>query len=311
MNPAREWAVPATARGQRLDQYLASALEDVSRSRAAALVDEGHVTLEGARIRPALRLRGGERIRVEIPPPPPSGLQPERLPLSFLHEERAFVVVDKAPGIVVHPAAGNWEGTLVNGLLYRFGELGEGEAARPGLVHRLDKDTSGCLVVARTDAALASLQAAFKRRDVDKRYLALVHGQPRGDSGRIDTLYGRHPRDRKRFTGKVKEGKPASTEWRVLERFAHAALLEVNLLTGRTHQVRVHLSEAGSPLLADGTYGLRGKRPPEVAEAEAALGRQGLHAWRLQFLHPETGKELRFEAPIPADLSAALDVLRR
>jgi len=307
----REWVVPDSARGQRLDQYLAAALEQTSRSRAAALVDQGHVTLEGARIRPALRLRGGERIRVEPPPAPPSGLKAERLPLALLHEEPAFVVVDKAPGIVVHPAAGNWAGTLVNGLLHHFGELGEGEAARPGLVHRLDKDTSGCLVVARTDEALATLQAAFKRRAVDKRYLALVHGQPRTDEGRIDTPYGRHPRDRKRFTGRVREGKPASTEWRVRERFARAALLEVNLLTGRTHQVRVHLSEAGWPLLADATYGLRGKRSPGVAAAEAALGRQGLHAWRLCFPHPDSGEALSFEAPVPADLEAALAVLRR
>jgi len=166
-------------------------------------------------------------------------------------------------------------------------------------------------VVARTDGALATLQAAFKRRDVDKRYLAIVHGQPQKDEGRIETLYGRHPRDRKRFTGRVKEGKPASTQWRVLERCAHAALLEVNLLTGRTHQVRVHLSEAGWPLLADATYGLRGKRAPGVAEAEAALGRQGLHAWRLRFPHPVSGEPLSFEAPVPPDMEAALAVLRR
>ena len=311
MSGLRELQVPGSARGQRLDQYLASALEGLSRSRAAALVEGGHVSVEGAKVRPALRLRGGERLHVEIPPPPRSELKPERLPLSLLHEERSFVVVDKAPGVVVHPAAGNWAVTLVHGLLHRFGELGEGEAARPGLVHRLDKDTSGCLVVARTDAALAALQAAFKRRDVDKRYLALVHGQPRADEGRIETLYARHPRDRKRFTGKVKEGKPASTAWRVLERYPHAALLEVELLTGRTHQVRVHLSEAGWPLLADATYGARGKRAPEVAEAEAALGRQGLHAWRLRFAHPDTGERLAFEAPLPADLAAALAALRR
>jgi len=284
----------------------------LSRSRAAALVEEGRVTLEGARIRPALRLRGGERIRLEIPPPAPSELRAERLPLTLLHEEASFVVVDKAPGIVVHPAAGHWAGTLVNGLLHHFGELAAaGEASRPGLVHRLDKDTSGCLVVARTDAALATLQAAFKRRDVDKRYLALVHGQPLTDEGRIDTLYGRHPRDRKRFTGRVKEGKPAATEWKVLERYSHAALLEVNLLTGRTHQVRVHLSEAGWPLLADATYGLRGKRVPGVAEAEDAVGRQALHAWRLRFPHPQTGAPLSFEAPVPPDLEAALARLRR
>lgn len=303
--------VPLEARGQRLDQFLATALEGISRSRAAALVDDGHVRVSGARPRPALRLRGGEQVEVSIPPPPPSEHLPEELPLSLLHEERSFVVVDKAPGRVVHPAAGNRSGTLVNALLHRFGALGQGEQARPGLVHRLDKDTSGCLVVARTDTALATLQAAFKRRSVEKLYLALVHGQPREESGHIETLYGRHPRDRKRYTGRVKEGKTASTTWRVRERYPGAALLEITLHTGRTHQVRVHMAEAGWPLLADETYGLRGKRLPEVAAAESALGRQGLHAWRLSFAHPETGAPLTFEAPLPEDFRAALDALRR
>jgi 23S rRNA pseudouridine1911/1915/1917 synthase len=213
--------------------------------------------------------------------------------------------------MVVHPAAGHARGTLVNALLHQVKDLGGiGGELRPGVVHRLDKDTSGCLVVAKNDQALSALQAAFKGREVKKTYLALVHGIPERAEGRIETPYGRHPVHRKRFTGRVKSGKPAATVYRVCERFDGAALLEVDLLTGRTHQVRVHLSEMGHPLLCDALYGRARKAKGALAEAQQALNRQALHAWKLAFAHPRTGRRLSFEAPLPSDFSRALELLR-
>jgi 23S rRNA pseudouridine1911/1915/1917 synthase len=187
---------------------------------------------------------------------------------------------------------------------------GVGGELRPGIVHRLDKDTTGCLVVAKHEGALVALQKAFKTRAVEKTYLALVHGHPKKPEGRIETLYGRHPVHRQRFTGKVKEGKQALTVYRVRELFEGAALVELDLLTGRTHQIRVHMAESGHPLLGDALYGAGRKGKGRVAEAQAALGRQALHAWRLCFEHPRTGKRLNLEAPVPGDLAAALDTLR-
>jgi 23S rRNA pseudouridine1911/1915/1917 synthase len=184
-----------------------------------------------------------------------------------------------------------------------------GGELRPGIVHRLDKDTTGCLVVAKNERTLVALQKAFKTRAVEKSYLALVHGHPKAEA-RIETLYGRHPVHRRKFTGKVKEGKPAITVYRTRELFEGAALVEVDLLTGRTHQIRVHLAEAGHPLLGDALYGSGRKAKGRVAQAQEVLGRQALHAWRLAFTHPRTGKVLRLEAPRPADFDAAVALLR-
>jgi 23S rRNA pseudouridine1911/1915/1917 synthase len=255
------------------------------------------------------RLRGGERIVLELPDPEPSGLQAEDLPLKVLFEDDDLMVVDKAAGMVVHPARGARSGTLVNALAFRLGEGAPG-GERLGLVHRLDKETSGCLVVAKNAAALAALQAAFKARTVEKVYLAICHGAP-PDQGRLDTPFGRHPTDRTRFTSR-RGARRAITSFHVARRFStRAALLEVRLETGRTHQIRVHLAEAGHPLLADAAYGGRRReaRLPAsdpVRRAAEALGRQALHAWRLSFDHPRTGRRMRFEAPIPPDFEAAL-----
>ncbi len=292
---------------------LARAFPDLSRSRAQRLIAEGRVRVDGRAARPATRLAGGERIAVEIPDSEPTGLIPQDLPLRVLHEDEDLVVLDKAAGMVVHPARGTPHSTVVNALLHR---LGQGPAgARLGLVHRLDKETSGCLLVAKTEAALSALQADFQARRVEKTYLALCHGAL-APSGRLDTPYGRHPRDRTRFTGRARGSRRAVTEWRVRERFGEAATLaEVNLHTGRTHQIRVHLSEAGHPLLADASYGGRRREARLPAEhparrAAEAVGRQALHAWRLSFDHPRTGARVSFEAPLPADLERALAVLR-
>ena len=299
--------------GQRLDVAVARLLPDLTRARVQRLIEEGRIRVEGRLAKASARLRGGERVEVELPGPEPTGLLPQDLPLRVLHEDPDLLVLDKAAGMAVHPARGTPHSTVVNALLHR---LGEGPGSRLGLVHRLDKETSGCLVVARTEAALRALQAAFKARRVEKTYLALCHGRLPSE-GRLDTPYGRHPRERTRFTGRVQAARRAVTTWRVAERFGDAAsLAEVTLHTGRTHQIRVHLAEAGHPLLADAAYG--GRRREErlspshpARRAAEALGRQALHALRLAFDHPRTGRRVSFEAPLPEDFRRALEALRR
>jgi 23S rRNA pseudouridine1911/1915/1917 synthase len=236
-----------------------------------------------------------------------------------LHEDRDIVVLDKAAGMVVHPARGSPHSTVVNALLGRMRATGGGDEAairRLGLVHRLDRDTSGCLVIAKSEGALAALQAQWKARTVEKIYLALCHGALPPE-GRLDTPFGRHPRDRTRFTGRRETGRRAVTEWRVVERFGNAATLaEVRLHTGRTHQIRVHLAEAGHPLLGDAVYGgkRREARLPATSPARRAaeaVGRQALHAARLGFDHPRTGKRVSFEAPLPVGFRRGLEILRK
>ncbi len=308
---AREHLAPPESRGERLDQALARVFPDLTRSRIQGLIEAGHAQVDGRPGKAALRLKGGERLTLQGPAPVAAVPVAEALPLTVLHEDRDLVVVDKAAGMVVHPGAGHASGTLVNALLHRVKDLaGVGGELRPGIVHRLDKDTTGCLVVAKHETALVALQKSFKTRAVEKTYLALVHGNPKVAEARIETLYGRHPVHRQRFTGKLKEGKPALTVYRVREAFDGAALVEVELHTGRTHQIRVHLSEAGHPLLGDGVYGA-GRRPKGLAvEAQEVVGRQALHAWTLTFPHPRTGRSLHVEAPLPPDFTAALKVLR-
>lgn len=306
---ARAHRVPDESRGKRLDQELARAFPDLTRSRLQALIEQGHVLLNDKPAKAALRLKGGEAIRLEVPAAEPIALRPEALPLRVLHEDRDLLVIDKDPGVIVHPGAGHSGGTLVNAILHHVKDLqGIGGELRPGIVHRLDKDTSGCLVIAKNEWTLAKLQAAFKAREVEKTYLAIAVGEP-PEQQRIETLYGRHPVHRQRFTGKVKTGKRAITEWRVVERFPGAALIEVNLLTGRTHQIRVHLSEAGFPLLGDALYGRR-KLPAALEPAGKALGRQALHAWKLGFAHPRTGRKMTFVALRPKAFEAAVMLLR-
>jgi 23S rRNA pseudouridine1911/1915/1917 synthase len=299
-------SLPDAARGARLDRALADALPELSRSRIQQLLAEGRVSVDGEPGRAAARLRGGESVRVTVPAAVSATPEAEAIPLTVLHEDPDLLVVDKPAGLVVHPGAGHARGTLVNALLHHVKDLtGVGGELRPGIVHRLDKETSGCLVVAKNETALAALQRSFQAREVEKTYLALVHGHPRA-SGRLETLHGRHPRDRKRFTARVARGKPAVTGWTVRTVLHHAALLEVRLETGRTHQIRVHLSELGHPLLGDALYGGARKGDARVKEVAARLGRQGLHAWKLGFPHPRDGRWIRAEAPVPVDLAQAV-----
>ena len=296
--------VAVQGRGARIDQHLASVLPDLSRSRLKALIEQGHVTVDGQPVHVAMRLRGGEEVEVVLPEAAPIALEAEDLPLKVVFQDKHLIVIDKAAGMVVHPGAGNPDGTLVNALLFHVDDLaGIGGELRPGIVHRLDKDTSGLLVVAKTDAALAALQAFFKARTVEKTYLALVHGAP-PDKGTFRTLYGRHPRQRQKFSGKVKTGKEAVTHFITRAQYAKGAKVEILLETGRTHQIRVHFAEAGFSLLGDALYGSSRKSLPQL------IARQALHAWKLAFPHPKTGKQLSFEAKPPKDFVAAEKLLK-
>jgi 23S rRNA pseudouridine1911/1915/1917 synthase len=276
------------------------------------------VTVDGRRRKPSYRLRSGEAVAVEVPPPVPLALVPEPIPLDIVYEDRALLVVDKPAGLVVHPGAGHGSGTLVHALLAHCGPAlsGIGGVRRPGIVHRLDRGTSGLLVVAKTDAAHLGLARQLKARSVERRYLALVRGAVSRREGTVEAAIGRDPHDRLRMAVRPPgQGRPALTRYRVLERFTAPVpltFLAVQLATGRTHQIRVHLASLGFPVLGDRTYRRRGAPPlgPELGARVEALGGLALHAGVLGFRHPETGEPLRFEAPLPPPFEALLEWLR-
>jgi len=251
---------------------------------------------------------------VEFPDAVPSHLTPEIIPLEIVHQDAGFLVISKPSGMVVHPGAGRRTGTLVNALLALQGGLsGVGGAERPGIVHRLDRETSGLLVVARTDAAHRHLSAQFSQRQVTKTYLALVWGEPVPARGRIDAAIGRHPVSRTRMTVRASGGRSAITEYETLERMAGFAFMKVHILTGRTHQIRVHFKHRGHPVVGDSEYGgnrFSSIKRPDLRDPLVAFGRLALHAQRLEFRHPDSGAPLRFEAPLPADFSLLLERLR-
>ena len=287
----------------RLDRQILETHPGFSRSRVEGLIKAGFVTVNGAVAEKAgMKVSEADRVVVTVPPPVPAVPEPEDIPLSIVYEDDDLVVVDKPPGLVVHPAPGHFTGTLVNALLHHCPALsGIGGVARPGIVHRLDQDTSGLLVVAKTQAAMDGLVRAFaSHRDVEKTYLAVVHGRPRLDSGRIENLIGRHPVDRKRMAIVEKGGKLAITNWRVVSVSPSptpTSLLECRIETGRTHQIRVHLASLGCPVVGDRTYG----KSALDRRLDPAPARQLLHAWRLKLWHPTRRVEMVFEAPIPAD----------
>lgn len=298
--------------GWRLDRALADALPTLSRERLKALVRAGALTGDGQAVRdPALKVRGSEAFRLAVPEPEPAHNEPQDIPLSILFEDEHLLVVDKPAGLVVHPAAGNRDGTLVNALLHHCaGRLsGIGGVARPGIVHRIDKDTSGLLVVAKTDVAHEGLARQFAAHSIERRYVAVVNGLPRTNGGVIDAALARSSHDRKKIAI-VEEGrgKRAVTHWKVIERLRGAAEIECRLETGRTHQVRVHLASLGHPLLGDPVYG-RNKGHRELL-ARLGFERQALHAAGLGFVHPVTHHRLSFESPIPVDMQELFTALR-
>ena len=311
--------VPDSA-GGRIDKLLAG-LVPLSRMRIQKAIDAGGVHVDGVLVRRASdSVEGGSEIVVEVEPKAESILAPADIPLSILWEDDALLVLDKPAGLVVHPGPGHPDDTLVNALLHhRPGIAGVGDERKAGLVHRLDKDTSGCLLVAKSDAAHGALSAQFAARTVDKTYWAFAWGHLGGVEGTFDAPIGRSERDRQRMSTRARRGRVAVTRWRVLERYAVAEWLEVALETGRTHQIRVHLADAGHPVLGDARYGggpsrARGFHGPGLAwarEAAGHAGRQALHARALEFHHPRTGERLRIESPLPADLVELRAVLRR
>lgn len=311
--------------GWRLDRFLAAALSDISRSRLQQLIGSGAVTHTRKTIRDGnFRVKPGEAYTVDVPPPAPAVPQGQNIPLQIVYEDRDLIVIEKPAGLVVHPAAGNPDGTLVNALIAHCGTslTGVGGVARPGIVHRLDKDTSGLLVAAKNERAMASLAKQFANHTIERAYHAVVWGAPRAGEGRVEGLIGRNPFDRKRMAVLRGGGKEARTRYRLIETFGDperpfASLIECRLETGRTHQIRVHLTHIGHPLIGDLSYGKsrrapRAKSPAqEVAFAAAAnFPRQALHAYILGFQHPTLHKTMRFESPWPADLSGLISALR-
>ena len=291
----------AADRGRRLDVVVAQRFPQYSRSRVALLAGRGQVLVDGAPRKPASRLRTGQRVEILGPHADPISLDPEAIPITIVHEDADVLVVNKPAGLTVHPAPGHPRGTLVNAVLARVSRLSRiAGSLRPGIVHRLDKDTSGLLVIAKTDAAYRSLVAQVGARTVTREDLALVRGTVRRDAGSIAAPIGRHPTRRTRMAV-VPGGRPAVTHYEVLERFAGATLLRCRLETGRTHQIRVHLLHIGHPILGDRTYG---------GAPTAGLSRQALHAARLEFTHPRSGERVTYVAPVPEDLEPLLARLR-
>jgi 23S rRNA pseudouridine1911/1915/1917 synthase len=311
-------AAAAADAGKRLDRFLAEALPALSRSRVKALIQSGNVAAAGAQqvasatIKdPSLRVKPGQSFAIFVPDSSPAAPRPQALPLAVVYEDADLIVIDKPAGMVVHPAPGNPEGTLVNALLAHCGDTlaGVGGVRRPGIVHRLDKDTSGLMVAAKNDMAHASLSRQFAERTIERLYRAVVWGVPRPAEGTIVGMIGRDPRNRKRMAVVARGGKPALTRYRVVKRLGArgaASVVECRLATGRTHQVRVHLAHLGHPVAGDSVYSGRHGRKTAVGaaatRAAASLGRQALHAAVLGFRHPRTGEQLSFKSDVPKDI---------
>jgi len=295
--------------GQRLDLLVSSRISDCSRSAAANLIRSGKIRVQGITQKPSYRVRSGDEIYGYFLPPEPLSFKPEPIEIDILFEDKDIIVLNKQPGIVVHPAPGHYTGTLVNGLLYHCPDLeGIGGKLRPGIVHRLDKYTSGVLVVAKNTRAHHHLS-----RKIKKEYIALVYGKTGTDKGTILLPIGRHPVDRKKMSTHSRKSRSAETLWRVKERFKSTTLIEINLKTGRTHQIRVHCAAINHPIVGDAVYGGQKawKRAGSENDLLTSVPRQMLHAWRLGFVHPETRSMVSFEAPISQDLEQLLEALRQ
>lgn len=308
-----EFIVTTEDAGQRLDVFLVAQLPELSRSRIKSLMDEGRVEVDGAARKASHNVEPGEVVSIEIPDRPPPGVEPEPIPLDLLYEDADVAVVNKPAGMIVHPGAGVASGTLVAALLHRFGAAGLSSVGGPlrlGIVHRLDKETSGAIVIARTDAAHRKLVEDFRDRLVRKTYVALLHGRMKGDSGTIELPVARDLRRRSRMTARRRDGREARTDWRARLRLPGFVLIEANLHTGRTHQIRVHFSALGCPVVGDTLYGA-----PRQERAGGGLlpplDRNFLHAARLAFTHPRTGRQIETRAPLPPELADYLAALGR
>ncbi len=307
------WIVSPEEANTRIDQLIPNHVGNASRAQAKKWIENGRVRVNGQTIRPSRLVHPGEEIEVEVPPTEPAEPRAEDIPIEILHEDEDLVVVNKPPHMVVHPAAGHTSGTLVNALLHHCSDLsGIGGVARPGIVHRLDRGTSGLLVAAKNDRSHRAVARQFASRGVEKLYLALVYGTP-PEHLRMDSPIGRDLVDRKKISSRSRRPRSAITEAKKLEALPLSTFLSVRITTGRTHQIRVHLSEAGFPLVGDTDYG-RAHRPPKGG-GEAflilhRLNRPALHAARLVFRHPRSGERLQFEAPLPSDILEVLDALR-
>ncbi len=319
-----EFKISDSDQGKRLDAFIAEMLENTSRSYAANLIQNSDILVNGSRRKPSYRVKAEDEVSGIIPPSRPVSIEPQDIDFDILFEDNSIIVVNKPPGLVVHPAPGNYLNTLVNGLLYKCPDIeGIGGEIRPGIVHRIDKDTSGVMVVAKNNDAMASLSSQFKNRTVKKKYLTIVKGPMKENSGKIDFPIGRHMKDRKKMSTVSAKPRDALTLWRVVERYsgtAHggnfkgdhggvhvAALVEVEIETGRTHQIRVHFNAIHRPILGDTTYGSKTKC--SIAGASALASRQMLHACTLSITHPKTEKSMTFEAPLPEDFTIVLSLL--
>lgn len=306
----REFHIPSEFSGKRTDIALSCLISDLTRSQVRRLIEEGLILVEGKPVKPSKRLSGGESVSVVQPPPRPLEAEPQDIPVSILYEDDDIIVVNKPAGMVVHPGAGVEDGTLVNALLYRCGGLsGIGGKLRPGIVHRLDKGTSGIMVVAKCDTAHESLVNQFKSRRVEKVYLAIVAGRIKEESGSFSSPIGRHPTDRIRMSMMTRAGKEALTLWRVIKRYRYATLVDAMPRTGRTHQIRVHFAENGYPILGDRIYGPKRHKSDLLESVSKSLGRQALHALSLCFMHPRTRERMEFRAEIPEDMKIVINML--
>ena len=308
-----EFIVPVQCSGHRLDRFLVSQLPALSRSRIQSLIDEGRVLVDGAALKASHHVASGQTVDIEIPPTPVAGVEAEFIPLDILYEDEDVAVINKPAGMIVHPGAGADAGTLVAALLNRFGGRGLssiGGPLRPGIVHRLDKETSGAILIARTNEAHRKLVDDFRERRIEKTYVALLHGSIKGQSGSVELAIARDLRRRSRMTARRREGRQARTDWRILLRLKNYTLIEAGLHTGRTHQIRVHFSALSCPVVGDTLYGA--PRQERVASVLLPpLGRNFLHAARIAFVHPRTSRRIEVRAPLPAQLVDYLATVAR
>ncbi|MEC8557713.1 MAG: RluA family pseudouridine synthase [Planctomycetota bacterium] len=313
--------------GQRIDAVLALLLDSYSRVFLRRVVQDGGVTVNGIVVKPSFKVRPGQAIEAKVPPPPEDGPQPEDIPLNVLYEDEGMLAIDKPAGMVVHPAKGNWKGTLASALAFRFQQLSDvGGVTRPGIIHRLDRDTTGVILIAKTNSVHLKLSEQFEQRTVQKEYFALAIGKIELDRDVIQLPIGPHPyqRDKMAIRKDHPQSKEAETRYEVVERFGGISAVQLQPKTGRTHQIRVHMSHVGAPVLCDRLYAghahisrgellrrIARKQPSTPQDQDVLLNRQALHARRIEFTHPLTGEPMKIESPVPADMQAVMQVLRK